>query len=208
METGKARRSWTFITLAAAATAVVSLGAAAHPPGGGWGYGYGPGCGMAAGAFGGYGMGPGMMGSYGGMMGYGPGPMGFGRGFGMMGEFGPLAALDLDEEQQRKIREIRSEQRRAQWELAGKMLEEQTQLEEVFSEEKPDPKKAGEIYARIAKLQQQILEAQLSARNRIRDTLTAEQRERLEQWWGGGFGPGPYGRQGPGRIYGPGMMRR
>jgi len=214
MEPGSARRLSIFTLFAAAALAAVALNAAADPPGG-WGYGHGPGYGMAAGPFG-YGMGPGMTGgmAYAGMMGahgtmgYGPGLMGFGHGLGMMGDFGPLAALDLNEEQRRTIREIRRELRRLQWELAGKMLDEHAQLEKVYAEEKPDPKRAGEIYARIAKLQQQSLEAQLSARNRLHDVLTAEQRERLEQWWRGGFGPGAYGRYGPGPMPGPGMMRR
>lgn len=164
---------------------------------------------------GGYGMGPGMMGGGGGMMGMmGPGMMGsgmmgggYGMGPGMMGGFGtgPIAALDLSEGQRQKIRDIQTEQRKLQWELAGKILDEQAQLNEVYASDTPDPKKAGAIYGRIAKLQQQQLEAQLSAHNRIQAVLTKEQREQLKQWQGG------YARGGTGAgtmTPGPGMMRR
>lgn len=182
---------------------------------GGFGYGMGPG--MMGGGYGydmgpgmmgnGFGMGPGMMGGFG----YGPGPGmmggGYGMGPGMMGGFGPLAMLDLTDQQRTKIREIQTEHRKQQWEIAGKMLDEQAQLNEAYASDTPDPKQVGVIYGRIAKLQQQQAEAHVSAWNRMQSVLTKEQREQLAQWRRGfagrGFGYGPRNPPGPG-----GMMRR
>ena len=81
------------------------------------GQGYGMGPGMMGGGYGpGYGMGPGMMGGYGPGQGMGPGMMGGygpgqGMGPGMMGGgYGPgYAALNLTDEQRKKIDAIQEE---------------------------------------------------------------------------------------------------
>jgi Spy/CpxP family protein refolding chaperone len=229
----------TLVSGAVAPAAMAAEETQAPPYGPGWGMGpgmmggYGPGYGMGPGMMGGGmmgmgpgmmggGMGPGMMGGGMGMMG-GPGMMGggFGMGPGMMGGgFGmdPLYALNLTDEQRAKVEKILDEERKKHWDTAGKMMEEQNRLRDLYQEDTPDPKKVGAVYGSIAKLQQQMVENHIQARNQVQQILTKEQREQLQQWrrggWGpgprGGYGPGygPRGMPGPGGMMGPGMMGR
>jgi Spy/CpxP family protein refolding chaperone len=168
---------------------------------GGYGYhvgprgGYGMGPGMMGG-YGGYGMGPGMMGGYGYHMGprggcdWGPGMMG---GHGMWA----LSALNLTDDQRAKINKILDNERKQHWAVMGKMMDEQIKLRDLYAQSEPDPKKVGAAYGAIAKLQQQMIEAHVQAGNEIHKILTKEQREQMEQWrhggWGPGGGPGPHG---------------
>ncbi len=195
------------------------------PPGGygpgawGWGmdpsmmggYGYGPGMmgpGMGSGMMGGYGyggtMGPGMMGP--GMMngyGYGPGMMGpgmMGGGFG----FGPLSALNLSEEQQRNINRIQDNLRKQHWTLLGQIQEQQAALRDLYAADQTDPKKIGDAYDKIGKLQRQMAESHAQALNDVRGTLTPEQRQQWAQMRRGFRGPAYGAPGGPGG----GMMPR
>jgi Spy/CpxP family protein refolding chaperone len=198
-------------------------------PGTMWGGGgYGPGM---MGGYGGYGMGPGTMGGYGGGYygmgpgtmwgggGYGPGMMGgyggYGMGPGTMG-FGPLGSLDLSDEQRAKINKIMDAEQKQRWAIMGQMMEEQNKMRDLYSVDEPDPKKVGAAYGQIAKLRQQMIEADVQSSNQVRQVLTKEQREQLRQWRGG-WGPGPnrdqprvspgrHGMMGPGGA--PGMMER
>lgn len=167
------------------------------------GMGMGPGMGMMGGGM----MGPGMMMGPGGM---GPG-MGMGMGPGMMGGMGmgPLAMLDLTDDQQKRIAKIQEDVRKRHWNTQGKILEEQARLSELYAAEKPDPKQVSQVYGNIAKLQQEILEANLQAQNLMLDVLTKEQRDQLAQWRRG-MARGPMGGRGPGpgRGMGSGMMHR
>jgi Spy/CpxP family protein refolding chaperone len=172
----------------------------------------GPGMGMM---YGGNGMGPGMMGGGCGgmeMMGMGPGMMGGGYGsMGMMG-MGPLGMLDLSDEQRTKINKIFDEERKKQWSVMGKIMEEQNKLRDLYAAAEPDPKKVGAVYGAIAKLRQQMIESNIQTMNHAQAMLTKEQREQLRQWhrgrWGQGRGPrGPAGTMGPGNMPG-GMMGR
>ena len=186
------------------------------------GYGYGPGYGMGPGMMGGYGgygggygMGPGMMGGYG----WGPGMMnmmmgmmggfgsGYGMGPGMMGYgMGPLYMLNLSDSQRDKIEKIRDGERQKHWDIAGKILEEQNKLRDLYQAEPQDPKKIGAVYGNIAKLQQQMLEIHVQANNDAQKTLTKEQREQLKQWYRGMWGRGQGGDYPQGM--GPGMMQQ
>ncbi len=195
-------------TLAAAALAgVTALGAAAIAQGqqeGGYGRGpgmMGPGMGMGPGMMGGYGpgprggygpgggygmgMGPGMMGGMMGpgmMGGYGPG---IGMGPGMMG-YGPLGALNLTEDQRKKIEGIHEEVRRKQWDLMGKMMEERQKLAALFWAEKRDNKAIQEQYKKLQDLRQQHLQLRLEAHDKLEGVLTKEQKEQLKRfgpWW-------------------------
>jgi Spy/CpxP family protein refolding chaperone len=156
--------------------------------------------------YGGYGMGPGGgMGMMGGgmmdmMMGGGPG------GMGMMG-MGPVWMLDLSNEQRDKIEKIHDDARRKNWDTWGKIMDEQAKLRDLYAAETVDPKKAGAVYAGIARLQQQVIESSVEAHNRVQAVLTKEQKEQLRQWRRGGMGGrGGYGPGGMGM--GPGMMGR
>ncbi len=168
------------------------------------GYGYG------SGMMGGYGYGPGMMGMMGpGMM--GPGMMnGYGYGSGMgsgMGGgfgFGPLAALNLSEDQQRNINRIQENLRKQHWNLLGQIQDQQAALRDLYAAEQTDPKRIGDAYGKIGNLQRQMAESHAQALNDVRGTLTPEQRQQWAQMQRGFGGPAYGAPGGPGR----GMMGR
>lgn len=160
-----------------------------YGPGGGYGMGMGPGM-MGGGMMGGYGPGMGMMGPgmMGGMMGpgmmggYGPG---MGMGPGMMG-YGPLGALNLTEDQRKKIEGIHEEVRRKQWDLMGRMMEERQKLANLLWAEKRDNKAIQEQYKKLQDLRQQHLQLRLEAHDKLEGVLTKEQKEQLRRfgpWW-------------------------
>lgn len=182
------------------------------------GYGYGPGWGMGPGGMmmgpGGGPMmgGPGMGGMMGPGMGMGPGMMGgmgMGWGPGMGTGMGPLAMLDLSDDQRQQIARIQEDVRKRHWNTLGKIHEEQARLNELYAAEKPDAKQIGQAYGNIAKLQQEIVEGSVQAQNQMLDVLTKEQRDQLAQWRRG-MARGYMGGRGygPGRGMGPGMMYR
>ncbi len=129
----------------------------------------------------GYGYGPGMMG--GGMMGGGMmgGGMMDGGGMGGMG-LGPLQALDLNEQQQTRINQIRDETRRKNWESMGKLMDEQARLRDLLAAEKRDPAAIGKQSMKMADLQRQLLEASIESHNRIEALLSKEQRDQLRSY--------------------------
>jgi len=142
------------------------------------------------------GYGPGMMGNYGaGRGGYGPGMMdGYGRGSGwgmgsMMGipghgpmGMGPYHALNLSEQQRSKISQIQDETRRKNWDVMGKLLDEQARLRELFAAEKRDPSAIGKQTMKMAELRRQLVEASVDAHNRMEALLTKEQKEQLRSF--------------------------
>jgi Spy/CpxP family protein refolding chaperone len=142
------------------------------------------------------------------MGGYGPG---YGMGPGMMGGYGWMGMLDLSDDQRTKINKTMDEERKQHWAIMGKMMEQQNKLRDLYTADKPDPKKVGAVYGEIAKLQQQMVETHLQATNQVQDVLTKEQREQIRQWHRGGWGRGP-GPRGPATgtpgTMGPGMMGR
>lgn len=186
----KMRKALTVIITAAA---LGTAGAAAYADspqnrpdnGAGWGPGmmggYGPGWGMGPGMMGGngpgWGMGPGMMG------GYGPG---WGRGSGMMRGYGVLSALNLTDEQRKKIEGIQDATRKKQWEVTGKMLDEASKLRDLLAANPVDRVATDAQYERLQALHKERFDIALDSRKKIMDALTAEQRERLRHygpWW-------------------------
>jgi Spy/CpxP family protein refolding chaperone len=154
---------------------------AGYGPGGG--YGMGPG--MMYGPCGGYG--PGMMGTMGGGYGMGPGMMGGGYGMGpaMMGGWG-MGYLDLTGDQQSKIEKLGDEFRHKQWDLVGKMMDEQAKLRDLYGATTFDRNAIAAAYKRIGELRQQAIEARLDMLGKVEGMLTKEQRDRLRQEWGNG----------------------
>lgn len=155
-----------------------------HGPGGGWGPAWGAGPGMMGGPGPSWGMGPGMM----------MGGHGFGPGAGLPGPWRALAWLDLDDSQRRQLRELQRQQRRAHWELMGRMIEETEKLHDAWDVESGTRDRAAILAAnqRIADLRRQMLESQLDAADQIDRILTPEQRERLRS---GRRGPAERGRR-------------
>jgi len=142
------------------------------------------GCPMMSGMMGSAkGMGPGMgMGSNMGMMGQGGmGMMGSGGmmgGMGMGSEMG-MMGMDLNPEQQTKMRRIQRELRRQNWENMGQLMEAKEDLHELMASESPDPAAVGQAHARIAELKRPMIEARIKAMNEVRGLLTDEQREQM-----------------------------
>jgi Spy/CpxP family protein refolding chaperone len=135
----------------------------------GGGYGMGPGMGM--------GMGSGMMGS--GMM--GP-DMGMGMmGHGMMGGYGAFQALDLNDDQQKKITQIQDALRKQHWELMGKMQDEYVKLRDLNAADTREPSAIGQQMQRVFDLRRQMIESGVDAENRMEAVLTAEQKAQLRK---------------------------
>ena len=166
-----------------------------YGPGYGPGYGRGRGRGMMGGWDGGYG--PGMMGRWSGE--YGPGMMnGWGGGWGGEYGMGPgmmrgrgLAAigLDLSAEQETRIEKIHAEVADARWRLAGQVFAAMGELHELLADEAPDRTAVQAAYRKLSDLRLQQLEATLDTRAKVDAVLTPEQRERLQGWRHGAFGP-------------------
>lgn len=137
------------------------------------------------------GYGPGMMGGYGpGRSGYGPGMMGgygygpgmMGGGFGRGGMMGPFHLLDLNDQQRSKINQIQDETRRKNWDVMGKLLDEQARLRDLVIADKRDPAAIGKQSMKIADLRRQLLEASIDAHNRMEALLSKEQKEQLRSY--------------------------
>jgi len=166
---------------AAAAAALFAAPVWAHGPGMADG-----GMMMGPGMTGGGMMGPGMMG--GGMM--GPGMMGGGMmgpgmmGGGMMGPgtMGGYPGVNLSDEQRAKVSAIQREVMRKQWELMGKMHEQQFNMHDLFESGKDDAA-ARKAFDEMSDAHKQMFQNMLEARKRIDAVLTDEQRKQLK---GGG----------------------
>lgn len=126
---------------------------------------------------GGYGMGPWMMGGYGGY-GMGPGMMyGYGGGIGAYGHcpghgYGAGSALNLNDDQRSRIGTIREDLRTRQWDLMGKLRDEDRRGADA-----PDEATASKADDRIAALRQEMLGNAMGARKQLDAVLTAEQRQ-------------------------------
>ena len=162
---------------------IAATTALADPPQGAYGPGYGMGPGMMGGYGGGYGYGPGMMGGYGAGYDMGPGMMGgYGAGYGMgpgtRGGYGPGSDLNLTAEQRSKIAKIQGDVRRKQWDMMGKIQEEQSQMNEQYDSDKRDDAALSKSYRKMSDLRHQMFELSLSAQKQIDAVLTKDQREK------------------------------
>jgi Spy/CpxP family protein refolding chaperone len=129
------------------------------------------------------GYGPGMMGQ--GMMsgGYGQGMMGggYGRGAG-----GPMAALNLSDEQQEKLFAIQEENRRKNWDKMSEVRSEAFKLRRMYNAENVDPKGLLEQQKKVDDLRRGLLASRLEMRKQMESVLTPEQRKQARQfgpWW-------------------------
>jgi Spy/CpxP family protein refolding chaperone len=160
--------------IGAAVAGAVLLAGTAFSQGYGPGYGMGPG--MMGGGYGpGYGMGQGMGPEMMGGGGYGPGQ---GMGPGMMGGgYGPgYAALNLTDEQRKKIDAIQEEVWSKQGELMGRMHAQSYRMHDFG---KADDAAARKAFDEMAAAHKQMFETRLEARKRIDAVLTPEQRKQL-----------------------------
>ncbi|HRP98615.1 MAG TPA: Spy/CpxP family protein refolding chaperone [Rhodocyclaceae bacterium] len=143
--------------------------------GGSWGFGPG----MMHG-----GPGAGMMHYGAGMMHYGAGMMGpqagmmMGQGMGMMG---PLMLPDLSTEQRTEMRTLMRGTRRAHIEKMLEIMDTQDEMADAMAADQPDPQAVRELHERMAKLQGDMLQSRIEARNRMFELLTDEQRDRMRE---------------------------
>ena len=116
-----------------------------------------------------------------------------------------LSRLDLTDQQQKQIQQIRDKLRKDHWQIEGKMLDAQAQMRDTLMVDTPDPKKVGAAYEAMAKLKRDIIETDVTALNQIKQLLTDEQREKLKRSFRGMM-PGPmHGGMMPGPMH-DGMM--
>lgn len=178
--------------LVAGAYAVAADDGAQSKPGYGMGPGMmGGGYGMGPGMMGGgYGMGPGMMG---GGYGMGPGMMGggYGMGPGMMMDgwgYGLSGALNLNEEQQKKIQKIQEDLGKQQWALMQTMHDAMTAAYKKYgNSDDIDIEAVMKTQSEMTNAHLQMLRNRLEAQKQIRAILTKEQREKLKEMYRGGW---------------------
>jgi Spy/CpxP family protein refolding chaperone len=130
-------------------------------------------------------------GPQGAMMGGGMGPhagMMMGGGAGMMGAGGPLAALNLSDEQRDKVLAIQEEHRKKNWAAMGEVRSEQFKLRGMYGADKLDADKIAEQQKRVDELRRQMLKSRVETHNKVAAVLTPEQRKQLRShapWWMG-----------------------
>ena len=109
-------------------------------------------------------------GPYGGQPGYGQGSWG---GPGAMAPYPSWQAdtSGLSREQAAGIAAIQRDLARREDELARRLWDEQTRLQDMYLRDTPDTRAMGEVYARITELQRQALVARIEAENRIEALL-------------------------------------
>ncbi len=129
----------------------------------------------------GSGYGPGMMGGGG----YGQGMMG--GGYGRGGGFGgPMAALNLTDEQQEKIFALHEDHRRKNFDTMSKMRSETFKLRRMYNADNVDSKAVVEQQRKVDDLRRQVLASRLDMRKQMESVLTPEQRKQARQfgpWW-------------------------
>lgn len=136
--------------------------------------------------------GPGMMSGHGamhgsGMMKSGPGMMMGGPGMmghmGSMGGMTPYTAvmLGLSEQQMDQVQQIRDDRMGEHWNLMRQMHGSMQGLMSVWSQPDPEPSEVGAMYARVSEVKRKMIELRAEMRRAVRDVLTAEQRERLDE---------------------------
>ncbi|MEW5888190.1 MAG: Spy/CpxP family protein refolding chaperone [Pseudomonadota bacterium] len=112
-----------------------------------------------------------------------------------------LPGIDVSDEQRKRINAIHDSVRKQQWDLSGKLMDEQARLRDLYSAEKRDPAAIGAQYQRIFDLRRQQIEASIAAHNQVEEALTPEQRKALRESC-------RRGHMGGGMMGGPGMMGR
>ena len=117
-----------------------------------------------------------MGGKMGGMMGdHGAGMM---RG---MARMNMVMSLDLNDGQRSKINKISDELKHDNWATKGLIMDESAKLRDLYEADKRDPAAIGKEYQKIFDLQRQMIEATVTAQNRIEELLTPDQRTQLKK---------------------------
>jgi len=115
-----------------------------------------------------------------------------GRGAGMTRGGGQHMArvLGLSEDQRAKVRQIREDTRRKNWDALGQIRSERFKLREMMRGDKVDPEAAIEQKRKVDELKRQLMRSRLEARNQVLALLTPEQREKARAFRQHRFGRG------------------
>lgn len=154
--------------------------------------------------------GPGMMnrGGMGNMM--GPGMMGNNMMGGGMHNM-MVRMLDLDKQQEKKVRKIMRDQRATHCKTMTSMMDVQDELAAAYDKDERDAKAIGKVYEKLFAQKRKMIEQMVESQNKIRAVLNKEQKERFDRMHRRGMmgGPGMMGDDmmgGPGTMNGMGMM--
>lgn len=159
--------------------------------------------------FGGPGMGMGMGHGPGMGMHRGPGRGGFGRGHGRgPGPMAHLEELGLSGQQKDRIEAIRDAQRREGIEVRRDLELAQLDMRKLMRDDAPDRRAIESQIDRIAALRARLQKSRVGTMLEVRDVLTPQQRQKLEQLRergpDGDARPGGRGPRGPGGARGAG----
>ena len=88
---------------------------------------------------------------------------------------------NLTDEQQSSINKLHDSMRTLHWDLMGSAMNEQANLRDTLSVDRPDPKQVGEIYSRLFDLKKQMIESRISTHNSVLDLLTEEQAQQMRE---------------------------
>jgi Spy/CpxP family protein refolding chaperone len=111
-----------------------------------------------------------------------------GQGPGMMmgGYGGPMAALNLTDEQQDKLFAIQEANRKKNWDTMSTMRSERFKLQRMYNADSVDSKSLLEQQKKVDDLRRQMLASRLDMRKQMESVLTPEQRKQIRQfgpWW-------------------------
>jgi Spy/CpxP family protein refolding chaperone len=90
--------------------------------------------------------------------------------------------LGLSDQQQQKVNDIKYELHKKHWTIMGRMIDQQSALQKAYASERPDPKTVGAVYGQIFELKREMIEVELEARIKIKDTLTEDQRNQVKKY--------------------------
>ena len=104
-------------------------------------------------------------------------------------ESGHFFGLNLNQGQRSKIANIEMQARERQWNLMGQMREAQYKLRDMLSAQNADPTQINDQAVTVEKLEQQMVQANTNARDKVMALLTPEQRDRVVHWDEAGVNP-------------------
>lgn len=97
-------------------------------------------------------------------------------------ESGHFFGLNLSQDQRDQIANIETQAREQQWNLMGQMREAQYKLNDMLSAQNADPTRINDQAVTVEKLEQQMVQANTNARDKVLSLLTPEQRDRVIHW--------------------------
>lgn len=115
-----------------------------------------------------------MVGRMAGMMGgYGAGMMGLSR-------MPLIMSLDLSDDQRSRISKLSGELQGRNLATKGSIMQEAAKLRDLYAADKRNPAAIGKVYQKMFDMQRKMIEATITAQNRIEEVLTPAQRTQLK----------------------------